>query len=943
MDKLDLLRNLMLDDLVVTPAVATDRPLFPPRELRYVLEYTVRPDLSEETARLSRLLNSAPPAFDLRPLAPEPYLERFLLLRFPGCERGFEQRDLYAIGYALADALTLISAEPDLGTDFYIDPLPPSSDLVIESAAISGLCWSSGNAPADHRWALQKTGVLAAWARSQGAGIVIGQPDTGVASHDEVDDSMLSLEQGFDILDGDSDPTDPLRRDVANPGHGTGTASVVASPEAGQMAGAAPRAKVAPIRCIEDVKVLDTAPVAAAISHAIGNRCDVISMSLGGIPGRALHAAVRAAVQADIIVIAAAGNCVRTVVWPARYDEVIAVAGSNILDEPWKGSCRGSAVDITAPAEFVWRAERNAPEDPTSRISGGQGTSFATALIAGIAALWLACHGKSGVVAEARQRGMSVQQLFRNALKSTVRRPNGWNEEDFGSGIVNAEALLNLRLADIPILSLEAVAAPERSSVEGLVTEAFGPGRTDPAFAWHRYGSEMAAIALSQAKLGSGLSGLTRESKVAATRPSRALTDAAEASSDPRLIVFSEQFGRTSVSRPPVRGVVRHVKPERLRLALPRSPHLESASGRFDSERARQYLQGPGRTSQLERVQRILAGASVDSVLHTRTIDEIDEALSAVAQGQPLSLNAKVGLEALVRLTGRPALRVRNGSIDLVDPRADEWKVQISMLMQDPRFLARVRSVGRIDVDGVHVGTGFVVGHARILTNRHVLQTFAAPVPRRNNPFRWVITADEVTIDFAEEPSPATASSRFRIGGVLGAGPLEIEDDRISFDKLDAALLDVEAINAAGTELPAPIELVANEAKVARGRPIMVIGYPARPATLPTTSSGDIDMVVAKRLVELFGADYGTKYASPGEIDLIVGGLPGDSQRWTMTHDATTMAGNSGSSVIGFDDPVAVLGLHFGGSWLRENYAHVVSVLPRDGNFLTDPALSWIR
>jgi hypothetical protein len=46
--------------------------------------------------------------------------------------------------------------------------------------------------------------------------------------------------------------------------------------------------------------------------------------------------------------------------------------------------------------------------------------------------------------------------------------------------------------------------------------------------------------------------------------------------------------------------------------------------------------------------------------------------------------------------------------------------------------------------------------------------------------------------------------------------------------------------------------------------------------------------------------------------------------------------------VIGFDEPLAVLGLHFGGSWRRENYAHVVTALSRDGNFLTDPALRWI-
>jgi subtilisin family serine protease len=68
-------------------------------------------------------------------------------------------------------------------------------------------------------------------------------------------------------------------------------------------------------------------------------------MSLGGIPAFSLHRALRRAVQADVIVLAAAGNCEGTVVWPARYDNCIAV----VRDAPWRGSCHGAAVDISAP------------------------------------------------------------------------------------------------------------------------------------------------------------------------------------------------------------------------------------------------------------------------------------------------------------------------------------------------------------------------------------------------------------------------------------------------------------------------------------------------------------------------------------------------------------------------------------------------------------------
>ena len=95
-----------------------------------------------------------------------------------------------------------------------------------------------------------------------------------------------------------------------------------------------------------------------------------------------------------VVVLAAAGNCAIVVVWPARYDEVIAVAGINVRNEPWRGSCRGGAVDISAPAEFVPRAKRN-PADGggPNVVAGGQGTSFAVAITAGVAALWLGHHG----------------------------------------------------------------------------------------------------------------------------------------------------------------------------------------------------------------------------------------------------------------------------------------------------------------------------------------------------------------------------------------------------------------------------------------------------------------------------------------------------------------------------------------------------------------------
>ena len=934
MESLHILRMLLAN---LSPGAMPNVQLFPARELRFVLEYGAPPDMADQRLRLSLLLGEG--GFKLEFLSESPALASFALLRFPGIERTLPQRDLFAIGYALADALTLVSAEPDLGTDCYADPQPDVAGVHVESASmLSGLCWVAGPEPANRLWAVENIGAVAAWARSRGEGIVVAQPDTGVATHDEIDSSMLALDHAADILDGDPDPEDPLAPGMANPGHGTGTASVLASRVAGSISGAAPLARVAPIRCIEDVKVFDASPVAVAIAHATKVGCHIISMSLGGVPSRALHAAVRAAVAADLIVLAAAGNCVRTVVWPARYDEVIAVGGSNVQDMPWKGTCRGPAVQISAPAEFVWRAHRTRPADPLSGVSGGQGTSFAVALVAGCAALWLSRFGRHAVIAEARSRGTSVQALFRHALRATARRPDQWDTAAFGAGIVDANALLSMDLAAIPQGSPEG-APVSAQSVKQLLDEEIGSGAVDQAFPWCRYELEIAAIALAHAKLGQKVATMSAEAKVMATRPSPELAAAADGSSDLRLRGFSERSGHASLSRPLAIADV-DLDPRRLQLAIPKSEGLESAGGEVSIEQARDYFLGAGRVRQMARLESVLS-AQPDASMRSRMLDEADAAMTAITRGDRLAGGARMGLEALIMLTGRPVLRVRNDSVNLNDPRASDWKARLQLLVLNQQFVDRLKSVGRIDADGMHVGTGFVVGKGLVLTNRHVLQAFAAPVPRRNNPMRWILTQDNVTIDFADDPSVDAPQSRFRVTGIVGAGASEILDDLLDFTRLDAALLEVESVNAMGAPLPAPTMLMGASKGTARRDEIFVVGYPARPATLPTKPDGDIDLEVAKRLNALFGTDYGTKYLSPGSVVRAPGVLAGDSEKWTLTHDATTLGGNSGSCVIGFTDPIGVVGLHFGGAWLRENYAHAVAALRRESNFLTNPALNW--
>lgn len=461
--------------------------------------FLVRP-VHDPLAKLAEIRAALSPlGAEVRPLSTlEP---RVLVAALPGRVFGTDDGVTFQAAYLLGTAFDLENAEPDLPTNYFPEDEPEAAtkDPARESF-LGGTpfgCWAPAEPLLQPLWALQRVKVDAAWAYSEsrarpdrGAGIVIAQPDTGITAHPEL--AGVPTFDPRDVIDDDDDPTDPLR-DLGNPGHGTATASVAVARGSGVVTGSAPRATHMPIRAIQSVVRITQGTVAEAMDWAVGHGAHVITMSLGGIPSFALHRALRRAVAADVIVLAAAGNCVRLVVWPARYDDCIAVGGTNSRDEPWVGSCQGSAIDISAPGENVFRA-RVASD---GNLAGqGQGTSFAVALTAGVAALWLAHHGRANLIAAARARGETLQDMFRRLVRATAKRPGQWDPFRMGAGIVDARALLE---ADFDTgRDAESVRqpdnAPERAAiaVQSLVMERAGPEAASSPLDWDRYGPEIA-------------------------------------------------------------------------------------------------------------------------------------------------------------------------------------------------------------------------------------------------------------------------------------------------------------------------------------------------------------------------------------------------------------------------------------------------------------------
>lgn len=367
------------------------------------------------------------------------------------------QQSEWDLAYGLRDATDFRRVEPD-----FKNTLEPQT----EAEMAKGSCFLSDNsAPAKKGWSLANIRADAAWAlelpeggKRFGEGVLVCHPDTGWSEHMDLDRDHLDLDHAANIIDGGPDARDPFEEGpLLNPGHGTGTGSVIVSAGGvtdsggttgpGEVTGVAPAARLVPIRTARSVIQVFDSDLARAVHHSVRSGCHVISMSLGGRAFFGLRAAIRHAVRNQLIVAAAAGNCVRTVVAPAVYEECIAVAGTNSDDEPWRGSSRGAAVTISAPGEHVWVASWNKPNTPPNQVAPGQGTSFAVANVAGVATLWLAYHGPAAL-AQQYSGTARLQHVFVDLAQKTARTPENWKPDKFGPGIIDAEALLREPLPD---------------------------------------------------------------------------------------------------------------------------------------------------------------------------------------------------------------------------------------------------------------------------------------------------------------------------------------------------------------------------------------------------------------------------------------------------------------------------------------------------------------
>ncbi|MDJ0507843.1 MAG: S8 family serine peptidase [Crocosphaera sp.] len=347
-------------------------------------------------------------------------------------------------------------------------PLTIANDLAAEPGvefaepnALQNAVFMAVAAPTDQKftdeWHLNNTGqgggvvgadvkALNAWEVSKGA------PDIRVVIHDSgVDinhpDLKANIGPGWDFDNNDDDASNP-----SGP-HGTACAGIVAAAQNGQgVVGIAPNCKIIPLRAAG----AHTWETWAQTFEWAAEHGDIISCSWSISPNNTLSAAIRKVISSGrngkgIPVFCATGNDgVTPIYYPASMAETIAVGASTNQDRRAFYSSYGQGIDFVAPSGGGTRRiettdiqgsngyNKNAgalgdyceAEDD----SGFSGTSAATPLAAGVAALMLSVNPS---LSAAEVRNILRETAIKIDPVNGQYNADGWSQQ-YGYGRIDA-------------------------------------------------------------------------------------------------------------------------------------------------------------------------------------------------------------------------------------------------------------------------------------------------------------------------------------------------------------------------------------------------------------------------------------------------------------------------------------------------------------------------
>ncbi len=358
-------------------------------------------------------------------------------------ELGIKYADIsliYTLEYeANIDPKTLVHKFMSTGVFQYVEPSFTFEPL-----------YTPNDPEIDSLYFLDLLNLYTAWDTEKGdTNVVIGISDTGfdidhpdlmnsvkynyadpINGVDDDGDGYIDNFRGWDLGDNDNDPS------VGSDWHGIYVSSFVgATADNGvQLAGTGFDCKIVPIK-IESGGALTHAY--QSITYAADHGFEVVNCSWGSPNSwsqQGQDIVTYATINKNCLVVAAAGNDNSDALWyPASFDWVLSVGGTNQNKEKWvqsagEGSTYNDYVDVMAPSVDLYRVNNGGG----AILGGGRGTSFAAPMASGIAGL-----------IKSQYSGFSALQVMLQ-LKATSTKidtlPNNSSYQGkLGRGLINAE------------------------------------------------------------------------------------------------------------------------------------------------------------------------------------------------------------------------------------------------------------------------------------------------------------------------------------------------------------------------------------------------------------------------------------------------------------------------------------------------------------------------
>lgn len=291
----------------------------------------------------------------------------------------------------------------------------------------------------DREYWLNDYGVDRAWSTTEGKGVTVAVIDTGVDG--SVPELQGVVTGGTDFSGkGASNGQTPIDDDSS---HGTLVGSLIAGRGTGPtsgMIGVAPQSNLLSISVGFGSSAVDPdGQIAKAVVWAVDHGAKVINMSLTRNTldwPVSWDKAFLYAMQHDVVVVAAAGNRgsgTDEVGAPATMPGVLTVAGvDRSKNASFDASSQGITIGVAAPSEGLVGVA------PGGDYLLWSGTSGATPIVAGIAALVIAAHP-----------GISADDVIQRIVSTATPKGSPSPGPIYGHGLVNAEAAVTADVAKV--------------------------------------------------------------------------------------------------------------------------------------------------------------------------------------------------------------------------------------------------------------------------------------------------------------------------------------------------------------------------------------------------------------------------------------------------------------------------------------------------------------